>query len=268
MDKAKKKKWVSDIIAERYKLWKDEYVILDCGTGSGKTYFCLNILGRYASKQSKKILYLCNRSELREQVYAEVKKLELLDVIKVQSYQRLQKDIQEKKEIKAYDYIIADECHYFTSDATFNEYTDIAYNYVMGQKQAVVLLVSATAKLFFKQLLDKRKVKKKNVFRFDKDYSYVDKLYYYQSDELITIIKDILENEVDSKIVVFCNVGQRIKEMYNIFREDANYYCSKSTSDTKLKKICGWSDGKKNNCIKRYSETLITFEKRILFTMF
>lgn len=265
--------WVSNIIGTDYKRWKNEFVILDCGTGCGKSYFCLHILGSYAKSQKKKILYLCNRSKLRKQVYEEAKRLKLLNVIIVTSYQKLQRDIQDGKIIPFFDYIVADECHYFTTDATFNDYTDVSYNYVMKQKDSVVLLISATAKAFFSNLLEKKKVKEKNHYKLDKDYSYVDKLYYYQSDELVSIINEILENEPDSKIVVFCNVGSRIIEMNKVYKDTAHYYCAKSSKDKVLKKVCGWLDDeddkrtkKTNDCIKRYSDELITFEKRILFT--
>ena len=188
----------------------------------------------------------------------------------VTSYQSLQKKLVDGKNIAQYDYIICDECHYFTTDATFNDYTDISYNYVMSQTKAVVLFVSATAKTFFKYLQDTKKVKVKNSYRLDKDYSYVKKLFYYQADELKSIIDDILENELDSKIVVFCNSGTRIVEMSKIYGEKADYYCSKGSRNYRLKKLCGWIDekgkNKESNCIKIYNDDYITFDKRILFT--
>lgn len=163
--KEEAKKWVSDIIGDDYKKWKNEFVVLDCGTGSGKTYFCINILGKYAEKQSKKMLYLCNRSKLRNQIYENVKDHNLRNTVYVTSYQSLQKDLQNNKDIGTYDYIVADECHYFTTDATFNDYTDISYDFIINQKKSVVLFVSATAKTFFKYLQDTKKVESKNSYR-------------------------------------------------------------------------------------------------------
>ncbi len=261
-----RQKWVSELIGTDYKRWKDEFVVLDCGTGCGKSYFCLRILGEYARQNNKQILYLCNRRRLRKQIYENVKRCRLLNVIHVTSYQALQRDIQAGEVIPYYDYIVADECHYFTTDATFNDYTDVSYNYIMKQKKSVVLFVSATAKTFFRYLIESNKVKKRNTYRLDKDYSYVSKLYYYEKNELTSIINDILDNEPDSKIVVFCNVGDRILEMNKIYKDAALYYCSKTTKDKKLREICGWNDSKRNDCIKRYSDKLITFDKRILFT--
>ena len=216
------------------------------------------------------MLYLCNRSALKNQTYKRVRRLKLKNV-RVESYQNLQRDIQDGKEIPYYDYIVADECHYFTTDALFNDYTDVAYDYVMKQKESVVIFVSATAKKFFQYLKNTNKVKKKNSYRLDKDYSYVTKLFYYQGDELRGIIDDILGNETDSKIIVFCNSGDRIIEMSEIYGDNADYYCSKNAKEKRLRDLCGWGKDQNGrveepNCIKEYADDLITFDKRILFT--
>lgn len=261
-------KWVSDIIKEDYKSWRNESIILDCGTGSGKTYFSLNILGVYARNNKKRVLYLCNRSKLRKDIFDEVVKLNLKSTVWVELYQTFQTKIQNKKYIPHYDYIVADECHYFTTDAKFNDYTDVPYNYLMKQKESVILWVSATSKIFFKWLEDKGKVKKRHIYRINKDYSYVKNLYFYQKEELSTIIDDVIENEPQSKIVVFCNSASRMEEMNKIYGDTANYFCSNTSSSLKLKKICGYDNISKtvNDCIKLYPDGTSTFEKRILFT--
>ena len=51
------KKWVSDIVGDDYKNWHNEFVILDCGTACGKTYFCVRKLGKYAASKDRNILY-------------------------------------------------------------------------------------------------------------------------------------------------------------------------------------------------------------------
>ncbi len=99
-----------------------------------KSRFCIQILGKYAKENHKRILYLCNRRKLRKQVFDEVKELGLQNTIYVVSYQLLQRNIQEGGTYSHFDYIVADECHYFTTDAKFNDYTDVSYNYLMEQK--------------------------------------------------------------------------------------------------------------------------------------
>jgi len=258
----KEKKWVSDIVGDDYKKWNKEFVVLDCGTGCGKSYFCINVLGTYAKENNKKILYLCNRRKLRQQIYDSVKKIHLLDTIYVTSYQSLQKKIQKEKQPPRYDYIVADECHYFTTDALFNDYTDVSYNYIMQQKESVVIFVSATAKTFFSSLKREQLVPSENVYQIEKSYSYVDVLYFYKKDELTSIIDDILSQTSYEKIVVFCNAKERMKEMHTYYKDMAEYYCS-NNADMELKEICGYDAN-----TKRVKECVVnhTFSKRILFT--
>ena len=101
----------SELIGDVYKSWDNTRVILDGGTGTGKTYFTLNVLGKYAQQNNKIILYLCNRSKLKEQTYKDVKKLKLHSTVYVTTYQSLQNRIKHKEKLPHYDYIIADECH-------------------------------------------------------------------------------------------------------------------------------------------------------------
>lgn len=64
--------YFSDLIGDAYKGWHDTKIILDGGTGAGKTYFCLNKVGVHAQRQEKSVLYLCNRKELKEDIIVEV----------------------------------------------------------------------------------------------------------------------------------------------------------------------------------------------------
>jgi Rad3-related DNA helicase len=59
-----KPKYISEIIQDDYKEWKNESVILDAGTASGKTFFTLNILAPYAAHNKQRMLYLVNRKTL------------------------------------------------------------------------------------------------------------------------------------------------------------------------------------------------------------
>lgn len=43
----------SELIGDVYKSWDNTRVILDGGTGTGKTYFTLNVLGKYAQQNNK-----------------------------------------------------------------------------------------------------------------------------------------------------------------------------------------------------------------------
>lgn len=252
----KKEKYFSDIIGTSYKDWKNTQVIFDGGTGTGKTYFIVNILGKYARETGKKIIYLCNRSKLKKQTYENVEALNLQDVIYVTTYQALQSKIKCKKEIGYFDYIISDECHYFTNDALFNEYTDLAYDFIWRQKESVIIYISATAKVFFYWL----KKEKSDIpcFEIPKSYDYVDNVYFYDKKLLIPKVDSILENEPDSKIIIFCNSISRMSELYEKYGTKANYIASKNAR--KVQEICD------DNCIYEHDDGSVTFDKRILIT--
>lgn len=230
-----KKLYLSDIIGDAYKSWNNEKVILDCGTGRGKTYFIINALCLYALENNKSVLYLCNRNKLREQIDNEVSKYNLYNVT-VMNYQKLQQEINNKTyQNQNYDYIIADEIHYIFTDSSFNYYTDIIYEYLLEQKENVVVYMSATAKSLFSMLCNKEYVKQSKVYRLEDDYSYVDKVYFYERNKLTKIINEILRRSLDEKAVIFINSEDKMLEMYEIYKEEANYYCSESAN--KLKAI-------------------------------
>ena len=255
-----KKIWVSDLIGEKYKNWCNETIILDAGTGCGKTTFCLDILTEYAQNIGKTVLYLCNRSKLKEQILGDIEGLGY-DNLTVTTYQNIQEKIIKGLPVERYDYILADECHYFITDALFNDFTDLAYNYIKNSKDSVVIYMSATAKVFFNHLLSAKRVRKENVYTIHKNYDYVDGLYVYKKDQLETIIDKIIREEENSKILVYCNSEGRMLEMYEKYKEFADYYCSRSTKKEKLKQICS------NDCLVTDAiDGTVTFRKRILFT--
>lgn len=128
---SKSKLFFSDIIGDKYKLWDKEFIILDGGTGSGKTYFIQYILIPYAEKLKKSILYLCNRRSLYDELLQIIRNHEYVELM---LYQVLQEYLRNDKPLGKFDYIIADECHYLYGDALFNEYTDLSHKYLLEQK--------------------------------------------------------------------------------------------------------------------------------------
>lgn len=255
----KKQIWVSELIGEAYKNWINEKVILDCGTGHGKTSFILKQLAPYAFQSNKKILYLCNRKKLLNQIQASVESTAFIE-IDVMLYQVLQDKIVQGEEIPFYDYIVADEIHYLISDALFNDFTDISYKYLINQANNVVIFMSATAKSLFNMLQNKGYVDKRNYYHIDKNYDYVENVYFYKSKQLTSIIDDILENKPQEKIIVFCNSVDRLYSMYKLYSEHSYFLCSQNVKNKKVLDICT------NDCIKYIDDKYITFDKRILFT--
>ena len=67
---------LSEEIGEKYIEWKDgDCIFISSPTGSGKTYFILNILRPFLIQNNKKVLYLVNRSILKEQIDKEMERM-------------------------------------------------------------------------------------------------------------------------------------------------------------------------------------------------
>ena len=144
------KQTVSDVIGDSYKNWdSNKIVIIDCPTGSGKSYFIFETLLDYAKSNHKRILYLVNRKVLRAQLdeqyisgsnaldrfhkkYGDIY-LDIRVYIQIYTYQYIESLLL--KNIfpfngNEFDYIVYDECHYFYSDSNFNSNTKVSYNYL------------------------------------------------------------------------------------------------------------------------------------------
>lgn len=253
-----KPRYISDVIGESYRGWKNEFIILDSGTCSGKTFFVLNTLMQYAKLNKKSILYLCNRAKLRRDIQEKTKCIPECP-IDVMSYQSLQKKINKKSYLRHYDYVVADEVHYLTSDS-FNQYTDLTFDFIMKQRDNITIFMSATAQSFFNMLKSKNKVKENRCYRIEKDYSYVGHVFFYNAKALPDIIDGILTQKPNEKIIVFCNSEKRMSEMHEIYKDKANYYCAEKSTSPKLREICD------SNCIMHHSDDYITFPQPILFT--
>ena len=181
---SKKFKWVSDALDSHVQKWNIRTpVFISTQTGTGKnTFIRENLLTRVyfdnvRNGLNKRILLLSNRTALNRQSkyqYAEyIRELtgdnsyvelfkkytaegidEYVDfgVITICSYQQL----NERKLLDSneYEYIICDECHFFTSDATFNKETDKILEYIVTKgKNSVRIYMTATIETVFEAII-------------------------------------------------------------------------------------------------------------------
>ena len=62
-------KWVTDSIGDDYKTWKQgDIVLINAQTGTGKTWFIKNNLIDNALEDYERLLYVCNRTNLKRQL--------------------------------------------------------------------------------------------------------------------------------------------------------------------------------------------------------
>lgn len=175
---------LSDFITSKdISSWKSETpVIISAQTGIGKTHFVLEDLLRQAlsTKNEKDVmLILVNRVALSRQTKIELAR-NLKSLIGNEQYEHALQDYYTTKgidelfidfgvvtlctyhqcykkqllQIKRFKYIICDECHFFTSDATFNPETDLMLkDIVKNGSNSVRIYMSATPEVALEPII-------------------------------------------------------------------------------------------------------------------
>jgi len=246
-------KYVSDLIKFKdIEQWVEGYIIaINAHTGSGKSYFIKKILKDYCIANKKTILLLTNRDILKDQFIHELIEDDKEGIITVKNYQSIETKIIYNVTIDDYDFIVCDEYHYLFSD-TFNFCTDISLDYILGQSSSIKILLSATSIVPIKYL---EEVKHLDLIKYEiePDYSYIEKLYFYEDDNVILkLLNELPENE---KAIYFT----KAKTSYDFSKqiENSAFICSKHNS-TYRKYI---NEEEKQNIIEKES-----FDSKILFT--
>lgn len=227
--------YLSDKIGSEYQSWnKDALVIIKAPTGCGKSHFILNELLNYAMQQGRRILYLVNRTILKDQFikkcneqvaelcirYGQI--IKIWDYIRICTYQEIEQklkcgnadplnaNIQDEKgnPIESYYYVVYDECHYFYADADFNPGTEISYVYLTQSFRHVVqIFMSATIENMEEKIKKdltytggfKLHLKPFKKYEMEIDYDYVDLHYIADNKEILELIK----TEKNEKWLIF-----------------------------------------------------------------
>lgn len=250
---------ITELVKENFENWRSgTRIIFDAGVNSGKTYFILNILLPWAYQKHWKILYLCNRVPLRNEIQREVERLgrtkekvghwnhdlrqivyesrvEYKDTIRVETYQWMEAFCKANPEgamdyLKSFRYIVADEYHYLLTDATINKYIDFSYVTLNElTKYRPVIFMSATAHPFFHRWrYETNEVLPENYYHIPSDYSYVEREVFYWTDaEEIRIIRQETRR---GKVLIFvdqiAHMNKLVRELEDEFAGEIATACS------------------------------------------
>lgn len=252
---------IADLVKEAYEGWRNgTRIVFDAGVNSGKTYFILNILLPWAHKKHWKILYLCNRIPLRDQIQQEVERLgktvkevghwdndlkqivyetrienKYEDTIRVETYQWMESFCKGNPKgamdyLKSFNYIVADEYHYLLTDAAINKYIDLSYVTLNDMtKYRPVIFMSATAHPFFHRWRhETNEVLPENYYYIPSDYSYIKRAVFYWTDaEEIAIIRQEAKR---GKVLVFvdqiAHMKKLVRELQDEFAGEIATACS------------------------------------------
>ena len=234
--------------------------MLDAGTNSGKTYFILKTLLPWAYEHRKRILILCNREALRNQIERDVNRLGSIEVsyedydpalggivdktaidnkyehtICVETYQWLETFLQRNEDaaktyLRSFDCIVSDEYHYMVTDASFNDHVDASYEAIKELwTTKTCIFMSATARPFFDYWELRKMIPEGQHYRLPMDYRFVSSVkFFYRDDDERDIIRRVQPGE---KILVFVNTIAKLRKLRDSLKvegiEDVACLCSK-----------------------------------------
>lgn len=204
-------------------------VVIKAQTGQGKTYWVAHNLYDYLKKNGATCLYLIQRTRTKEQLLREFRGKE--STLRLMTYQALESSVQHGQAVGSYDYIVADECHYFISDGGFNNNTDISFDWILGQDNAVKIFMSATVGAFYNYLFKKVLVAHAPITT-PYDYGYIDHLtFFYDTEQLETLAADVISKR--KKAVFFIQSGKTAAELYKKFKNNMVFSCSRYNKEHK-----------------------------------
>lgn len=245
--------YASELIGDAFQHWGNGRVLLDMGTGRGKSEFVIRKMAGWAIDQflegncDNRILMLCpltllhadlenRRREEYLTVFGDASEEEwdlYEEVLTVITYQKLEQlckgDASDHRSLQKlldrHRIIIADECHYWSEFSAFNINTHYSFDALLqAEKDHTVIYMSATGRDTWKLLEEKGgPTQPERIYRLPQNYEYVKAAYFYARHNLVTILKRL---PVGEKAIVFVELGDDLAEMETIFGDTAAYYCS------------------------------------------
>ena len=245
--------YASELIGDAFQHWGNGRVLLDMGTGRGKSEFVIRKMAGWAIDQflegncDNRILMLCPLTLLHEDlenrrreeyltVFGDASEEEwdlYEEVLTVITYQKLEQlckgDTSDHRSLQKlldrHRIIIADECHYWSEFSAFNINTHYSFDALLqAEKDHTVIYMSATGRDTWKLLEEKGgPTQPERIYRLPQHYEYVKAAYFYARHNLVTILKRL---PVGEKAIVFVELGDDLAEMETIFGDTAAYYCS------------------------------------------
>lgn len=219
-----KRQFITEIIKEEYKKWiKGNIILIEAGTGCGKTYFIKNELDTYCISTGQNILFLTNRNTLKKQVKNDIGNN---TNITVKNYQEIEQFmLNGTLNLDNFDYVVCDEAHYFFTDASFSNKTDLFLTKLLKDKRLCKIFMTATP-ILLKKYIKNEKLTIDYNYKLKADYSYLNKVVCFNTYE--TIDKIIEEIPKDEQIMLFSNAKKalEISKKYN-----GTFICSKYNKD-------------------------------------
>lgn len=257
----KNKRYLSDIITKgEIEKWNiGDTIVIDGGTGIGKSHFCKNILYADAKSDGKKILILTHRVNCKKQFDDEIIRDNKSDTINIVTYQTLDND--KNFNFSNYKYIVCDEFHYFTSDSVFNSITYKSYKLLLEQHNCIKIYMSATSNTMSKVLYKDIPPTKINDYKIKRDWSFIanNEIRFFNRE---TSVEEFANQAIkeNKKTIFFLKSAEESYNLYKKFKNYSMFCCSKSNKLYKYvdeQKVSDMLKNEKFDCLLLFTTTCL-----------
>ena len=203
-----------------------EIIMIVANTGCGKSHFIKNVLRDYLKSKGQHCLYLLSRVRTKEQFESE---LSDDDTITFATYQTIEAlAMNTSLAVDNYDFIVADECHYFLDDSGFNNRTDVSLDWILSQQSATRILMTATCD-GIEEYLNEQKLMFTQ-YRLIGNYNQIRNLsFFWHEDQLPLLAEQIIAS--GNKGIFFIQSAAKAYSLYQEFKDDGMFLCSSHNKD-------------------------------------
>ena len=245
-----------------WRYWKA--ILIDAPPGKGKTSFVYEVLIPLAIKMNRNVLLVANRNALSLQMKLDVLELigsplrdRLTDlgiretdifgsvgIVSYHSLPRFLNDPENEDWLDNVEYVVADECHYFASDSSFNDLTEWHLKLITRHfKRAIRVYMTGTSWDVLRPIADAEMAIKydkerackvhldREIIRYhwEQDHSHVDLRFFRDLEE----IKQLILGNPNEKYMIFVDSRDSGRALADALGKDRATYLDAESKGTK-----------------------------------
>ena len=245
-----------------WRYWKA--ILIDAPPGKGKTSFVYEVLIPLAIKMNRNVLLVANRNALSLQMKLDVMELigsplrdRLTDlgiretdifgsvgIVSYHSLPRFLNDPENEDWLDNVEYVVADECHYFTSDSSFNDLTEWHLKLITKHfKRAIRVYMTGTSWDVLRPIADAEMAIKydkerackvhldREIIRYhwEQDHSHVDLRFFRDLEE----IKQLILGNPNEKYMIFVDSRDSGRALADALGKNRATYLDAESKGTK-----------------------------------
>lgn len=225
---------VTDVITkEEAASWKPgSNVLISSPMGSGKSFFCKNMLYSIAKDVGGAVLMLIHRTNCVDQFKYEIETDGKADVIDVITYQSLEygklHNTSKQFDLEKYKFVVCDEFHYFFNDSSFNNKTSVSFKMIMNNTASVHVFMSATGEdmsNYMKEYTQKNELPYPKEYKIPFDYFFIKNLRFFYKEETM---EELIEEGIakGNKGIFFIQSAEKAYKLFAKYKKHCVFNCS------------------------------------------